>query len=672
MFKSTTHSVLLWLVLGTVLLTPAAAQSERPGEVPPVRSYAIVNARLVPVAGPPIERGTIVIRNGLILAVGADVKPPTDARQLDGTGLTVYPGLIEALGHLGFPPTTTAPAAPSPPGPARATPAPPPPTVPVGGLPNSTRPVGFYPELLAAELVRPNGEGLEAARQTGFTTALTIPRDGIVLGRSAVIALAADSPREMVIHTPVALHIAFRVVSSNSYPNSLMGVFSMVRQAFLDAQHYQAHWAAYRANPRGLKRPTDDPSLEALLPALKRELPVVFHADTEREIIRALDFAREFNLRPIIAGGREAEKVVDRLKAAQAAVLLSLNFPKRTTDFSPEADPEPLSLLRARLAALKTAAELHRAGIPFAFQTGGLSPSEALSNVKKAIENGLPAEAAIRALTLSPAEIFGLADRLGTLEAGKVANLVAVRGDLFDAKRKLAFVFIDGAMVNLRGSNVTPGDITGTWETKDLKLTFSRENNELKGKVRVGEVEFDARDIRLGIDEDASLSTVRFVADLPWRGATKTVTFTGKYTSDELRGVVLVDGQAEPERLFKRTTTPSTPPSTAATGSDAETVFDFTGTWNLTVSFGSQSLPVTMTLRQEGLNLSGTLNLGPVGTVELSNGRVTGNRMEATARVDFGGRTIELQISGTGNGNSLEGTVSSPQGTATFSGTRPQ
>jgi hypothetical protein len=131
----------------------------------------------------------------------------------------------------------------------------------------------------------------------------------------------------MVIRTPVALHIAFRVVSSNSYPNSLMGVFSMVRQAFLDAQHYQAHWAAYRANPRGLKRPTDDPSLEALLPALKRELPVVFHADTEREIIRALDFAREFNLRPIIAGGREAEKVVDRLKAAQAAVLLSLNFP---------------------------------------------------------------------------------------------------------------------------------------------------------------------------------------------------------------------------------------------------------------------------------------------------------------------------------------------------------
>lgn len=670
MLKLFTLSVLLCLACGSALSTPASAQSERPGDVPPARAYAIVNARLVPVAGPPIERGTIVIRNGLIVAVGANVKPPADARQLDGTGLTVYPGLIEAVGHLGF--VAAAPATPPPTGPARATPGTPPPAVPVGGLANSTRPTGFQPELLAATLVRPNGDGLEAARQAGFTTALTIPRDGIVLGRSAVIALSADSPREMVIRTPVALHIAFRVVSGGGYPNSLMGVFSMVRQAFLDAQQYQAHWAAYRANPRGLKRPTDDPSLEALLPALNRDLPVVFHADTEREIIRALDFAQAFNLRPIIAGGREAEKVADRLKAAQAAVLLSLNFPKRTTAFAPEADPEPLSLLRARVAALKTAAALHNAGIPFAFQTGGLSPAEALSNVKKAIENGLPADAAIRALTLQPAEIFGLADRLGTLETGKVANLTVVRGDLFDARRKLAFVFIDGAMVNLRGSNVTPGDIAGNWETKDLKLTFSRENNELKGKVRLGTNDVDVRELRLGLDEDASLSTVRFVADLPQEGGVKTAVFTGKYTSDELRGTFVIDGRAEPERLFKRSTMPSPSPGAAAPGNGSGPAFDFTGTWNLTVSFGPQSLPATMTLRQEGASISGTLSLGPLGTVELSNGRVTGNRMEAAARVDFGGRSVELQLSGTGSGNSLEGTVTSPQGTATFSGTRPQ
>lgn len=221
--RTSTFSVLLCLALGSALLTPAAAQSERPGEVAPARSYAIVNARLVPVAGPPIERGTVVMRNGLIVAVGADVKPPADARQLDGTGLTVYPGLMEAVGHLGFAPAplATPPLA----GPVRATPGATPPAVPVGGLANSTRPNGFQPELLAAELVRPNGDGLEAARQAGFTTALTIPRDGIVLGRSAVIALAADSPREMVIRTPVALHIAFRVVSGSGYPNSLMGVF---------------------------------------------------------------------------------------------------------------------------------------------------------------------------------------------------------------------------------------------------------------------------------------------------------------------------------------------------------------------------------------------------------------------------------------------------------------
>ncbi|MGQ9898552.1 MAG: amidohydrolase family protein [Acidobacteriota bacterium] len=668
-----TLSALLCLAFGTTLLIPVAAQSERPGEVTPARSYAIVNARLVPVSGPPIERGTIVIRNGFIVALGADVKAPADARQLDGTGLTVYPGLIEAAGHLGF--ASAAPSPVPPAGPVRAAPGTTPPAVPAGGLVNSTRPVGFFPERLAAALVVPTGDGLEAARKAGFTTALTVPPDGIVLGRSAVIALSADSPRNMVVRTPVALHIAFRVVSGGSYPNSLMGVFSMVRQAFLDAQQYRAHQAAYRANPRKLKRPTDDPSLEALLPALDRTLPVVFHADTEREIIRALDFAQELNLQPIIAGGREAEKVLDRLKATQAAVLLSLNFPKRTTAFNPEADPEPLSLLRARTAALKTAAMLHKAGIPFVFQTGGLPPSEALSNVRKAIENGLPAEAAIRALTLRPAELFGLADRLGTLEVGKMANLVAIRGDIFDAKRKLAFVFIDGAMVNLRGSNITPGEIAGTWESADLKLIFSRENNQPVGKIRLENNDVNVRELRLGLDEDASLSTVRFVADLPREGTTKTVLFTGKYTSDELRGTFIVDGRPEPERLFKRGATPSAQSSTPVkegAANRSEALFDFTGTWNLTVSFGPQSFPATMTLRQEGTNVSGTLSLGPLGTVELSNGRVIGNRMEATARVDFGGRSVELQLSGTGTGNSLEGTVASPQGTTAFSGVRPQ
>ncbi len=663
--------VQLCLLLGGALSIPVFAQSERPGDVAPPRAYAIVNARLFPVSSPPIARGTIVIRNGLIVAVGADIKPPADARQLDGTDLNVYPGLIDAVSHVGFQAST--PSTP-PTGVLRAAPSTPPPPAPAGALANSTRPTGFQPELLSAELVRPNGEGLEPARQAGFTAALTIPREGIVMGRSAVIALAGSTPRDMVIRTPVALHITFRVVSGSGYPNSLMGVFSMVRQAFLDAQQYQAHWAAYRANPRGLKRPPDDPSLEALLPALKREMPVVFHADTEREIIRALDFAQEFNLQPIIAGGREADKVANRLKAAQAMVLLSLNVPKRNTTFSPEADPEPLSLLRARVAALKTAPVLHKTGVSFAFQTGGLTPAEAITNIKKFVDNGLPADEALRAVTSRPAEIFGLADRLGTLEVGKVANLIAVRGDLWDAKRKLAFAFIDGAMVNLRGQNVSPADVSGTWGTQGLKLTVTRSNNQLTGNIRIGAQEIALRELRLGLDEDASLSTIRFVADLPRDGVTKTAIFTGKYHSEALRGSFLIDGRAEPELTFKREAagTAGAADSTNSNGAAGDDLFDFTGTWNLLVSFGPQSLPATLTLRQTGANLSGTLALGPLGSVELSSGKVTGHRLEARVQVDFGGRSVELQLSGTGNGNTIEGSVTSPQGTAAFTGTRPQ
>ncbi|MGH9903516.1 MAG: amidohydrolase family protein, partial [Pyrinomonadaceae bacterium] len=377
------------------------------------------------------------------------------------------PGLIDAHTNLGIPRPTPSPGA------GAANPFAAfigPPTPPSAVSPNSTQPPGLQPEILASDIVRPGGEQIESARSAGVTSALTAPRGNVFPGQSAFINLSGDTPQQMIVRSPVALHVGFTPLGSGTYPASLMGVFSSIRQALLDARRYRETSAIYERSPRGLRRPEQDKSLVALLPALAREVPVVMQADREREIVRALDLAEEFNLRAVIAGGADAWKVAERLRAANVPVLLSLNFPKRTTPQTADADPEPLRVLRERAEAPKTAARLAAAGVRFAFQSGSMTNmADYLGNATKAVENGLARDEAVRAMTIRPAEILGLADRLGTIETGKIANLTVTRGDLFDRNRRITHVFIDGRPVDLKPVTTAgaPGaGLSGTWNLR--------------------------------------------------------------------------------------------------------------------------------------------------------------------------------------------------------------
>src|SRR5215813_3860643 len=254
-----------------------------------IDTYAITNARIVTVSGPVIDRGTVVIRNGLIAAAGANVSAPSDARVIDGTGLTVYPGLIDSYTNLALP---EAPPAPSPGGggggggffAAQARPSP--------GGPNSSQPPGLQPEVMVEDVIRPGGAEIESSRNVGITTALTSPRTGIWMGQSALINLSGDSPQEMIVRSPVAMQVGFTPLRG-SYPGSLMGVFATLRQMMLDAQRYRDSMEMYERSPRGVRRPDTDRSLEALVPVIEGKMPVVMLANTEREINRALDLATE-------------------------------------------------------------------------------------------------------------------------------------------------------------------------------------------------------------------------------------------------------------------------------------------------------------------------------------------------------------------------------------------
>jgi imidazolonepropionase-like amidohydrolase len=406
------------------------------------QSYAITNARVVTVSGETLEKGTVVVRDGLIEAVGANAKVPADAAVYDGTGLTVYPGFLDTLTSVGIQaqPTPQRTGQGGGGGGAAAAAA----AQQANAQSNSNYPAGLRPELIVTEDLRAAESQFEANRNAGFTTVVTVGRTGIFNGRSAIIDLAGDATSAMIVKAPFAEHVSFSTLPGQ-YPGSLLGTFSALRQMLNDAKRLQEIQKMYAANPKGLKRPDADQSLEALIPVLNREIPIVFNANREVEIVRALDFAKEYNLRAIIAGGQEAWKVADRLKAQNVPVLLSLNFPKRTAAASADADPESLELLRFRAETPRTAARLQKAGVKFAFQSGGATTlNDFFTNAGKAVENGLAKDDAVKAMTLGAAQLLGVDDRLGSIETGKIANLAVVKGDVFAKDRFVPYVFVDG------------------------------------------------------------------------------------------------------------------------------------------------------------------------------------------------------------------------------------
>jgi imidazolonepropionase-like amidohydrolase len=387
-------------------------------------SYAIVGARIVPVSGPVLDSGTVVIREGLIEAVGASVTAPPGARTIDGRGLTLTPGLIDGFGGVGLPP-----ASPRPPGSTGSG----------GPAAGSGAAPGLAPQALALDRVRV-ADALKA-RDAGVTTALVIPREGVLPGRSVLLNLSGDKADEMVLRQPAALHVHMATLAGR-YPNSLMGTMALIRQSLLDAAWYGEQRAAYEKAPLGHRRPAYDAALEAWADVAAGRLPLMVTATRENDIRRALSVADEFKVKVVVAGAPQAARLADTLKARKQPLLVTVNYdpPRAEQGFGGAVDEE-----RERKdieEAEGNPAALHKAGVAFALVSGH-APSF-LAGIRKAIERGLPADAALRAVTLSAAEVLGVADRTGSLDKGKIANLVAWSGEPLAREAKVKMVFVDG------------------------------------------------------------------------------------------------------------------------------------------------------------------------------------------------------------------------------------
>jgi imidazolonepropionase-like amidohydrolase len=453
-------------VVLSVSVQGVSAQEGSPGYHP--HAHAIKGARILTGTGDPIDDGTIVVRDGLIVAVGktADVAIPFDAKIIDGKDLTVTPGFIDLYTTAGASPGVERSIT----GPGRSTNLV---DYPLAGTPEDDR-VGITPEFRVVDSVKLPESFASARRRLGFTTLLAAPGGAIVTGQSALVSLSGLPRRETIVQPTVALHVrlgspeapaslrssddptsATFQGAGRGYPSALMGIVAHLRQAMNDAEYHAAQldWFAKQGGPR----PPTDPSLDVLHQARAGSLPVWWEADTADEIHRALDLAAEFGTSIVIVGGKEAAKVVDRLKATKTPVVLRLDWsdePKvpSESDYAKKKAAErdwPLSVMKFRAEEWKnrvaTAAKLAEAGVPFALSTDKLSNASDLpKKLRELIKAGLPKEAALTSLTRSAASIAGVADRLGTLEPGKLAHLVVWSGPIEEEKTQVKHVLVDG------------------------------------------------------------------------------------------------------------------------------------------------------------------------------------------------------------------------------------
>jgi len=388
---------------------------------------AIRGGRIVTVSGPVIDKGTVVVSGGKIAAVGASVEVPDGATVIDATGQTVYPGLIDGLTTLGL--------------------------TEIGSVPGSvdtTETGDVNPHAEAWIAVNPHSELLPVARANGITAALAAPAGGLVSGQSALLRLAGTTPDALTVKTPVAMHMVYPTGRpafdiSRLFEEPELKTFEerqkdkkknqekdlkRLGNLLEEAKAYGAARAAAKAGR--IPPPRPDLPLEALAGVARGEVPVVMRVDAEDDIRGAVKFAEEHGLKLIIAGGLEAWRVADLLKSKDVAVLVNVDrLPRR------ESDPYD--------AAYANPAALQKAGVRFAIVSDDASQSRNLPyEAAMARAYGLAADAALRAITLSPAEIFGVADRMGAIAVGRDADLFVATGDIMDPRSRVTHVLIDG------------------------------------------------------------------------------------------------------------------------------------------------------------------------------------------------------------------------------------
>lgn len=515
--------------------------------------YAIKAGKIFTVTNDTLKNGIIILRNGIIEAVGQGLEIPVDAEIIEADSMWIYPGLIDSHTSLAIKkPKTSQPSSQT--------------AQRQSSSRSSTPQEILNPEKYAADMLDPKDSKIKKMRDIGVTTVLTSPDQGIFRGHSALINLAGSKYGEMLLKSPVASHLTYSR-NRGGYPSTLMGVIAFQRQTFHDAIYHKNLWARYNNQKQGFRRPVVNKSLDALLPILNKKMLVIISANTENEIKRSIKLAKEFGFNYLISGAIEGWRVIDHLKAEMKPVLVSLNYPKpenvtgysyklkiegpkkekkdkpekkKDNDKKKETDPELAEIYA-------NASKLQKAGLKLAFTSAGMKkPEELIKNINKAIEQGLSKEEALKALTINPAQIFGFSEQIGSIEEGKIANLVITSGDLFGEKTTVKYVFVDGKKFEMKAKKKKAAtgdakvDVTGTWEAivetpqgeVPITLKLKQSGNELSGEFtsQMGSAEI--------YDGSVNGNEIQFSVEITIQGQTMELIFDGIVEGDSIDGSI--------------------------------------------------------------------------------------------------------------------------------------
>jgi imidazolonepropionase-like amidohydrolase len=396
-------------------LTLAAALIAVSTCIASAQTIAITGGKVYPVSGPVIEHGTVLIRDGKIVAVGANVAIPADAQRIDATGKIVTPGIFNAATELGL--------------------------TEVGAVGSTRESVGRGANGIDAAFqpwlgFNPASVLLGPARDAGITSAVILPQGGLIAGQAAVIHMVPGSSSDMLLRGPVAM-LANIGPARGPNASSRGATIARLRELLDDARSYRTHRTDFE---RAATRPyaATQRDLEALLMVLDGRVPMMIEADKASDIENALRLAADYRIKIMISGGAEAWEVADKLAAAKVTVLTG----------AMNNIPESFSALGQRQ---ENAALLTRAGVPVVIIANAGGGDEEVFNVRNiryeagnAVSYGMSWDAALRAITLTPAETFGVADRVGSLAPGKLADVVVWSGDPFEFASQAERVFVRG------------------------------------------------------------------------------------------------------------------------------------------------------------------------------------------------------------------------------------
>jgi imidazolonepropionase-like amidohydrolase len=419
--------LILTIAIAVVLVSALSTSGQSVTDV-----YAIKNAKIYTLAGAPIESGTVIIRDGKVAAVGANLETPAGAQVLDATGLEVYPGMFDPITQLGLNEVSAVSA-----------------TIDISELGD------YNPEIVAATAVNPASTHIPVTRANGITHVIAVPGSntfdlgtgGMIGGQASAFHLAGWTMEEMQIKRSVAMFINWPSLTTRTFDFS---TFSFKDKPYADAKkEYDKavndlsdwldrarHYA--QASEKGSSTQFErDLKLEALVPVVEGKLPVLVAASRARDIRNAVEFCSKQNLKMILADGAEAWKVKELLKERKIPVILGPSQRPATEE------DEPYD------RTMTLASELHAAGIPIAFASFGTAFSRRLPQYAgTSVAYGLSHEEALKAVTLNAAQMFGIADELGTIETGKLADLIVTNGDPLELQTQVRYLFIKGQLTS--------------------------------------------------------------------------------------------------------------------------------------------------------------------------------------------------------------------------------